>query len=122
MRGLIGVLVAVLVGSAIAIPAYYAGLAQGGVPAGAAVPPAYYYGGWHFGFFGFIFPILFFFLFIGLIRGLFGWGHGWRSHHNEWYGGGYPAPLEELHRRMHEEQAKPADRADTKGGGNTLRS
>ena len=60
--------------------------------------PYYYhpfYGG--FGFFGFLFPILFIFLIFGLLRSAF-WG--WGGRYGTRYGG--RERLEELHRELHE--------------------
>lgn len=77
------------------------------IPAGAAAP-AYWYGphmyGWGFGFLGFLFPILFFFLFVGLISAAVRGGRGWGGH--GWYGHGpmgehRRAHFEELHRELH---------------------
>ena len=73
------------------------------LPAGAA-PVAYYgYPFMHFGFgfFGFLFPLLFIFLIFGLMRAA--WGGGHRGY---WYGnrGEYRSRLEEIHRELHGEK------------------
>ncbi len=109
------------------------GVAQAGrLPEGAAVPVAGYgYGyGWGFhgfGFLGLLFPLLFLFLIFGLIRAAFGrgrgWGPGWggRGYWGKGYGPGVYGPgfggpeawreerdrqISELHRRLHDEEAR----------------
>ena len=128
-RIVFGVLLALaLVGGAIGIGAYAydAGVAQGLAESGklvapeAGVMPYRYYGGpffhprpfgFGFGFLGCLFPLLFFFLISGLLRGLFwrgpwGWGHG-----GGWRGGpgmrgkGAPPMFEEWHRQAHSPSA-----------------
>lgn len=111
MRAL-GILLGVLFLAAfIAVPAYFAGVGAGlagvAVPAVASAAPGtvvtahwYGYGGpWHF--FGFLFPLLFLFLFFGLIRACFG---GWGGGRREWSAEtGVPRRIEEWHRRLHDE-------------------
>src|SRR5438045_7680719 len=80
-RGLFIAILIVVLGGAIAVGAYDAGVAQGAaqvvVPAtNGAAPAVAYYGrpyGWGFGFFpcGFLLPILGLFLFFGLMPALF---------------------------------------------------
>lgn len=108
--GILLVVVGVAVVAAIANNAFHAGVARGLTESGREVGPGavrpgpdpYYrpYGhyGFHpfglgFGFFGFLFPLLFFFLIFALFKGLF-WG-GWRGP----YGAGR---YEEWHRKAHE--------------------
>ncbi|MBI2773998.1 MAG: hypothetical protein HYX56_05865 [Chloroflexi bacterium] len=84
---------------------YQVGIAQNiaaQIPAGAAAP--YAYPMWHvgFGFFGFLFPLLFLFLIFGLVRAAFG-GYGHRGY-GMW--GDRRARLEELHREMHGEKPR----------------
>ncbi|MDE3091146.1 MAG: hypothetical protein KGJ80_17360 [Chloroflexota bacterium] len=119
-RFVLGVLLAVvlIVGAVgVGVYAYNAGVAQGMIESGKVVAPATgvapypYYGGpfsfhpfgWGFGFLGCLFPLLFFFLFFGLMRAIF-WGGrwGWR-HHRHWENGA-PPMVEEWHRKMHEQQ------------------
>jgi hypothetical protein len=85
---------------------YRLGLAQviatsGKVP--AATPGFYPYPFRGFHPFGFVFPLLFFFLLFGLGRRLFwgGWGgpRGWRD-------GGSPTDLEKWHREAHEQMSR----------------
>ena len=126
-------LIAVLAGFGVMI--YNAGVARGlatstdfpgpvpdGTPGAPGVPgrwvnPYYGYGygpfirPWGFGFFpfGFLFPLLFFFLIFWLIRGLFwrGWGgpryYGWGGPNQ------VPPPFEEWHRRAHEGEANRSE-------------
>jgi len=130
--------VGILVGVGVGI--YQAGVAQGVVdagrlPAGAVVPVAGYgYGyGWGFhgfGFLGLVLPILFLFLIFGLVRAAFGRGRGWggpgwggRGYWGKGYGPGAGGPeawrdererqISDLHKRLHEEEAK----AGTPSGG-----
>ncbi len=86
------------------------------VPAAGVPVPYYWYGAHPFGFLGFLFPVLFFFLFVALIsaavRGAHGWGgyggHGWGGPGGRGWGGpGHDwrrARMEELHREMHGEK------------------
>ena len=116
MRPLLAAILILVLGGAIAVGAYEAGLAQSAaqvvVPAAGAAPVVAYYGhpyGWGFGFFpfGFLFPILGLFLFFALIRVVVGGRHyGGRG----WYGdgqSGVPGRFEEWHKRAH---------GDTTGG------
>jgi hypothetical protein len=126
------ILLAALVGVGVAV--YNVGVTQGLATSGKLVLPAapggvvpsypYAYGplfhpwgfGFGFGIFGLIFPILFFFLIISLIRGLFFHGGG------RWHGGGFrgygendvPPMMEEWHRRMHEKSAGQAGTGESK--------
>jgi len=115
MRILVGILLVLVVAGGVAGIATYSynsgvaqGLAESGkLPApgtgGGPYPvypyPGYPYGyGFHgpfgFGFFGFLWPLLFIFLVFALLRGVRGYGWG---HH-----GGVPHRFEEWHRRAHE--------------------
>lgn len=100
-RTLVILLIALVAG----LVGYQVGIAQNiaaQLPAGT--PMAYGYPFWHvgFGFFGFLFPLLFLFLIFGLLRAAFG---GWGGHH---YGrgmwGDHRTRLEELHRELHAEK------------------
>lgn len=130
-RIVLGILIAlVLVAGAVTVGIYayqfgmMQGLAQNGqlpvivseLEAGARVYPYHY--GWGepffhrpFGFlgcFGFLLPLLFFFLLFGLVRRMLwgGWGHrGW-GHHG-WRGEGGPPPFEEWHKRAHGQGGEP---------------
>ena len=110
MRALFAAILILVLGGAIAVGAYEAGLAQSAaqivVPAAGAAPAVAYYGhpyGWGFGFFpfGFLFPILGLFLFFALMRALVGGGRGWG--HRGWYDAehGVPGRFEEWHKRAH---------------------
>ena len=110
MRALLAAILILVLGGAIAVGAYDAGLAQGAaqlVPAAGGAPAVAYYGhpyGWGFGFFpfGFLFPILGLFLFFALMRALIGGGRGYG--HRGWYGDtehGVPGRFEEWHKRAH---------------------
>ncbi len=118
------VLALVLIGALVGLGTYVynAGLAQGLVasgklaaPDGSVTPYPYYapvYRPWGFGFglFGLIFPLLFFFLIFGAIRGLFfrGWrGQGpWNMRRADWPNG-VPPMAEEWHRKLHETESNP---------------
>jgi hypothetical protein len=118
-----GLLVAILLIVAIGGAAYYAycaGMAQGLMDSGKLVAPATgaapiaplrYYGrfihpfGFGFGALGCVFPVLFLFLFMGLLRGVFFHRH-WGMHHPDWENR-VPPRFEEWHRRAHE--STPAD-------------
>ena len=127
---LIGLLVLALLAGAVGVGvyAYNAGVAQGLVqsgklvaPEGGVAPYPYYGGpfffhqpfGFGFGFLGCLFPLLFFFLIFGLLRGIFwrgpwGWRHGWGGgHHGPWGKGGVPPMFEEWHRQAHGQSAPP---------------
>jgi len=101
MKGLVALIFALLIAAIVGVGAYQLGLSQGIATTGtgaAPVAPYYYhpfYGG--FGFFGFLFPILFIFLIFGLLRSAF-WG--WGGRYGTRYGG--RERLEELHRELHE--------------------
>ncbi|MBI5563555.1 MAG: hypothetical protein HY870_01580 [Chloroflexi bacterium] len=119
------VLIGVVVGLGAGV--YNAGVASGlaasgqvALPDGAngVVAPYAYYGlhrpfGYGFGIFGLIFPLLFFCLIFGALRGLFfggwrrgPWGHGpWNQ--GEW-DKNVPPMVQEWHRKLHE--TEPAAR------------
>ena len=127
---------------------YNAGLAQGLAQAGAApgstvVPYAgYAYGyGFHpffgFGFLGLLFPILFLFLIFGLLRAAFGRGRhdgpGWggRGYWGKGYGPGMgpdgwreerERQISDLHRRLHDEEAKGSSGSSDQGPGTSSSS
>jgi hypothetical protein len=107
-------LFALLVIAAIGLVGYQIGVTQAiatQVPAGA--PPVAYYGyPYHFGFgfFGFLIPLFFLFLFFGLMRAAFGGRRNGGSHYwgaRGWSDGtGGPARerIEALHRELHGEK------------------
>lgn len=110
MRAVVLTLVAIVLAVAIGSQVYQAGVARGLSESGQAgprpegAPPYGSYGyrpyGFGFGFFGFLAPLLFFFLIFALLKGLF-WrpwgGYGpWRY--------GVPPEIEEWHRKAHESQ------------------
>jgi hypothetical protein len=74
---------------------------SGKLPAGA--PGAYPYPFWGFHPFGFVFPLLFFFLVFGLGR-RFLWG-GWGRPHG-WRGEGSSSELEKWHHEAHERMSR----------------
>ena len=89
---------------AVGLVAYQMGLSQGlatTLPAGAA-PAAYYYPHWGygFGFFGFLLPLFFLFLFFGAMRAAFGGGHG--GYGRGWGNG--RERIEQIHRELHGEK------------------
>jgi hypothetical protein len=91
---------------AVGLVAYQMGLSQGlatTLPAGAA--PVAYYGyphwGFGFGFFAFLFPLLFILLIFGAMRAAFGGGH--RGYGSRGWGDGRQR-IEELHRELHGEK------------------
>ena len=120
-------LFAMIVILAIGLVGYQIGVSQAistQLPAGAA-PVAYYGYPYHFGFgfFGFLIPLFFLFLFFGLMRAAFGGGRGWKGgqgygymgrgwgnsgsrdqERDGWMGG--RERIEALHRELHGE--KPA--------------
>ena len=120
MRGIFIAILIVVLGGAIAVGAYDAGIAQGTaqvvVPAtGGTAPAVAYYGhpyGWGFGFFpfGFLFPILGLFLFFALMRALIGGGRGYG--HRGWYSDGHGVPnrFDDWHKQAHGDTAAPNDR------------
>ncbi|MBI3522263.1 MAG: hypothetical protein HY071_04075 [Chloroflexi bacterium] len=77
---------------------YAIGAAQAAPVAVAGAAPVVYGMHYGFGFFGFIFPLLFIFLIFGALRS---WSWGGR-----WYGHGYsygpPPSFEEWHKKAHE--------------------
>lgn len=110
-RSLAGVILVLVLAAIVGVTGYQLGIAQGvaqAVPVPAGGAPVAYYGPhyWGFGFFplGFLFPILFFFLFFALLRGIFWggpWGRGryWHGDHDH----DVPGRFEEWHRRSHEQ-------------------
>jgi len=91
--------------------------------------PYWHGGGFGFGIFGIIFWIIGFFLIIGLIRAVFGWGRGGRGGHSGWgksYGYGRAGwyggdRVEELHRELHRrEGAGDGDRGDENRPSSTI--
>ena len=137
------IVVGILVGVGVGI--YQAGVTQGivdagRVPAAGVVPVAGYYGWGHgFGFLGLLFPLLFLFLIFGLVRAAFGrgrgWGGGWGGRYGygpgwgKGYGPGVGGPeawreererqISDLHRRLHDEEAKGSAGASDQGPGTT---
>ena len=117
MRGIVAVLVTLVIAGIVGVGAYDLGVQQGLASTGTAVAPAAYYhpffwGG--FGFFGFLFPLLFIFLIFGLLRAAFG---GWGNRYGGGWGRyGYYGPrerLEEIHRELHGEKPKDAGQSGT---------
>jgi hypothetical protein len=115
MRGIFIAILIVVLGGAIAVGAYDAGIAQGAaqvvVPAtGGTAPAVAYYGrpyGWGFGFFpfGFLLPILGLFLFFGVMRALIGGGRGYG--HRGWYSDGVPNRFDDWHKQAHGDTSVP---------------
>ena len=109
------VLVMLAVVAGVGFYAYNIGVAQGlagsaglTAPMAPGVTPHLYYGRPFFGPFGFgfggcLFPLLFAFLALILLRGLFWRGHWAHGHHGHW-GQGVPPMFEEWHRKAHEPQ------------------
>lgn len=119
---------------------YNAGVAQGLVDSGKLVAPAtgvvpapmqfgYPYGPMFFhrpfGYYGFgvlgcLVPILFIFLFFGLLRGMFGWRRhwGWGGHYGPPGGMHHDVPpmFEEWHKRAHGESSAPGASPDATTG------
>ncbi|MGH2452788.1 MAG: hypothetical protein ACRDF5_03360 [bacterium] len=112
--GMLLVLALAVGGVALARSSYQAGFARGVTDSSPVSPPAQgdpgprpypYYGppyahgpwGFGFGFFGFLVPLLFFFLIFTLLRGMF-----WRGGPHGYWGKGVPPTFEEWHRRAHE--------------------
>jgi hypothetical protein len=96
---------------------YNAGVAQGLAASGklvapeSGVAPYPYYGRpfffrpFGFGLAGCLFPLLFIFLVVVLLRGIFWRGpRAWGGHHGHWEKG-VPPMFEEWHRKAHEPQA-----------------
>lgn len=120
-RGVFIAILIVVLGGAIAVGAYDAGIAQGAaqvvVPAtGGTAPAVAYYGrpyGWGFGFFpfGFLLPIFGLFLFFGLMRALIGGGRGYG--HRGWYSDehGVPNRFADWHKQAHADTSVPSDRS-----------
>jgi hypothetical protein len=89
----------------VGVVAYQVGLSQGlamTMPAVGAVPAAYYYPHWGygFGFFGFLLPLFLLFLFFGAMRAAFGGGRG--GHGRGWGNG--RERIEQIHRELHGEK------------------
>ncbi len=118
-RIILGVLLAlVLIAGVVGIGAYVynAGVAQGLVESGKVVAPATgvapypFYGGpffyrpfgFGFGLLGCLFPLLFFFLLFGLLRGLWWRGHWGRGGPYGRWENGVPPRFDEWHRKLHE--------------------
>ena len=104
----VGLLLIALLGGA-GVLAYDAGMAQGMAQAGSSAAPVAgaapypYYGPsgpfFHgFGFLGLLFPLAFFFLFVGLVKAAFS-GHAWGHRGGGW---GHHMTLDDWHQRMHE--------------------
>jgi hypothetical protein len=137
-RFVLGILIAlVLVAGAVTVGvyAYQFGVTQGiaqsdkiqvvAPEAGTGIMPYYPYG-WggrffhpfgFFGCFGFLLPLLFFFLLFGLVRRMLWGGWGWRGGHHGWghrgwQGEGVPPPFEEWHKRAHG-QSPPTESTKT---------
>jgi hypothetical protein len=121
--GIALVLIALIVGAAIATTAYRAGVVRGLADAGrlptpdpgtALAPPYGYYapfwyhGPWAFAPWGFLFPLLFIGLMFVLLRGLF-WGRRCGGHGS--WSTDVPPRFEEWHRRAHESTPGPSQRA-----------
>ncbi|HEV8672087.1 MAG TPA: hypothetical protein VGS01_15280 [Candidatus Limnocylindria bacterium] len=106
------VLVVTAIAAVVGIVAYQIGLSQGlatTIPAGAA-PVAYYaypHWGFGFGFFGLLFPLLFFFLIFGALRAAWWGGRG--GYGKRGWGNGRER-IEELHRELHGEKPTSGDR------------
>lgn len=139
------IVVGILVGVGVGI--YQAGVTQGivdagRIPAEGVVPVAGYgygYGfhGFGFGFLGLLFPLLFLFLIFGLVRAAFGrgrgWGGGWGGRYGygpgwgKGFGPGAGGPeawreererqISDLHRRLHDEEAKGSPGSSDPGSG-----
>jgi hypothetical protein len=103
-RGMwIGVLLLmVLVGVAVGVGAYNAGLSEGLERTGSATEVVRYVGpGFGFGFGWLLFPLFFFGIFF-LLRGAF-WRRRWEDHGEHGRGGPWAGRFEDWHRRQHEE-------------------
>ena len=117
-RWISGAVLAVLVGVAIGVGAYNAGVSHGLAQSGHATQVVRVVGG---GFpFGFLFfPLFFFLIFFGLRAAL--WGRRWRDGHPHGDWGpegrlhGREQAFEDWHRRQHE--GGTGDRADSGGTG-----
>ncbi len=109
------VVIAALVGLGVYV--YNAGVAQGlatsgklVAPEGGVTPYPYYgqpvfFGPFGFGLAGCLFPLLFIFLAVALLRGIFWHGpRAWSGRHGHWEKG-IPPMFEEWHRKAHEPQA-----------------
>jgi hypothetical protein len=109
------VVIAGMVGAGVYV--YNAGVAQGMaasgkivVPEGGVAPYPYYGGPFFFGPYGFafggcLFPLLFIFLAVVLLRGIFWRSHWAREGHRSHWERGVPPMFEEWHRKAHEPQA-----------------
>ncbi len=130
MRGFVGILVVLLVALAAGAIGFQAGVvANLGANGGTAVPAYAWWGFPHVG--GFLFGILFLFLFIGLISFAFrgprhgSWGRGYRrgrwGYGPMWGPVGDPSDprsqwIVDAHRRLHEEEARRATDAAPASG------
>jgi len=105
----------------IATSSYQAGIARGLAESGnvpqsqpSSVPPPYYWGPYYyhgpfgFGFFGFLFPLVFLFLIFALLRSAF-WAGRWGGH-GSWRAD-IPSRFEEWHRRAHESMGESSGKA-----------
>src|SRR5437867_10187322 len=102
MRGTVGIIVTLVIAALVGVGAYQLGVSQGLATTGTPVAPvAYYHPFFGFGFFGFLFPLLFIFLIFGLLRAAWWGGRGW---HGGYRYGDYRTRIEELHREMHGEK------------------
>jgi len=124
-------LVAVVIGLGVAT--YNAGVsaglteaAQQALSSGDPTPvvPAYGYGpyfhgpGWGWGFFGFFFWILGFFLIFALLRAVFGWGRwGGSGGHRGPSGWGGGSRAEEWHRELHRRSGEGGGEGDQRPAG-----
>jgi len=115
-RGWVLALVVVLASAAVGLVGYNIGISHG-MAQGAGTDANFY--GWHrpWGF-GFMFPLLFFFAWVVLFRGLW-WGFGGPWRHRYYYPGEYgPHPrFDEWHRRAHDRMKEnpPADDPGRRG-------
>lgn len=121
--GIIGLLVAIGIGT------YNAGVTAGIATGGAAIPsgatvvygPGPYVGHWGwgagFGFFGFFFWILALFLIFALLRAAIGWGRwgrrDWGEHRGRY--GGARDYFDEMHRRAHASEGPDAQQGGNPG-------
>lgn len=120
-RFLLGLLIVAMV-AMVGVYTYNIGVAHGlaqsgavaaapGVAPGAVAPGYYYYyprhWGWGAGFFPIV-PLLFFFVFFGMMRRLW-WGPRWYRRGCGYYGyyDRMPPDIDEWHRRAHGQQQEP---------------
>jgi len=116
MRGTVSIIVTLVIAALVGVGAYQLGVSQGLATTGTPVAPvAYYHPFFGFGFFGFLFPLLFIFLIFGLLRGAF-WGGWGRRYGHGGYWGDPAARLEDWHKRAHGESTGTDGSAGTTGG------